>query len=341
MHQIPKAPSTRYLGSKSRISEWIIKNLEELDFESTLECFGGTGTIGYLLKRHGKKITYNDNLKFNSIIGKSIIENNTNKLSKKDIEFILTRHTDIQYPEFIQQTFKSIYYTDFENRWLDEVVTNINNLEPRKKPIAYNALFQSCICKRPYNLFHRSNLYMRLAKIDRKHGNKTTWDTPFEIHFKKFVNEINSKIFNNNKKNKACNLDVLSLTGNYDLVYIDSPYMTSKYPVDYKICYHFLEGLANYDKWHELIDYSTRTRQMYRGNNPWMDRLQIYSSFEKLIKKFRDSTLVISYGSGGTPNEGEMLELLKKHKKKVRVIRKDIQYALSRNSCSELLFIAT
>ena len=97
---------------------------------------------------------------------------------------------------------------------------------------------------------------MRLANIDRKHGNKTTWDTPFEIHFKKFVNEINSKIFSNSKKNKAYNLDVFSLTGDYDLVYIDSPYITDKCPVDYKIYYHFLEGLANYDRWHEMIDYS-------------------------------------------------------------------------------------
>ena len=150
MHQITKAPSTRYLGSKFRISEWIIKNLEELDFESVLECFGGTGTIGYMLKHNGKKITYNDNLKFNSIIGKSIIENNTCKLSKNDIEFILTRHAGIKYPKFIQQTFKSMYYTDAENYWLDKVVTNINNLEYKKKPIAYNALFQSCIRKRPY-----------------------------------------------------------------------------------------------------------------------------------------------------------------------------------------------
>jgi len=334
------AQSTRYLGSKHRISDWILKNLEELDFKSVLECFGGTGTIGYLLKQKGKKITYNDNLKFNYLIGKSLIENNNYRLSKKDIDFILTRHADIEYTKFIQHTFKSMYYTTAENRWLDKVITNIKYLDYRKKSLAYNALFQSCIIKRPYNLFHRTNLYMRLANIERKHGNKITWDTPFETHFKKFVNEINSKVFDNNKKNKAYNLDVFSLPRNHDLVYIDSPYMSNKMPVNYRTYYHFLEGLANYHKWDKLIDYSTRTKHLWPENNPWIDKLQIYNLFEKLIKKFQYSTLVISYKSKGMPNEKEMIKLLKKYKKKITIKRKNHRYALSSDSNRELLFIA-
>lgn len=335
------APSTRYLGSKLRISDWIMKNLEDIEFNSMLECFGGTGTIGYLLKLKGKRITYNDNLRFNYLIGKSIIENNNHKLSKKDVDFILTHHADIKYTKFIQHTFKSMYYTTKENQWLDKIITNIKHLNYQKKPLAYNALFQSCISKRPYNLFHRTNLYMRLADVDRYHGNKTTWDTPFETHFKKFVNEINSKIFDNNKKNKAYNLDVFSLPQNHDLVYIDSPYMSHKKPVNYRAYYHFLEGLANHTKWNKMIDYSTRTKELCSENNFWMNKLQIYDLFEKLIKKFQHSTLVISYKSNGIPNEMEMIKLLKKYKKKIIIKRKNHRYALSCYSNRELLFIAS
>lgn len=341
MQEIKLAPSTRYLGSKFRISDWIIKNLEELDFNSVLECFGGTGTIGYLLKIKGKKITYNDNLKFNYVIGKSIIENNNQRLSKKNIEFVLSYHKDIKYTKFIQKTFKTIYYTNKENIWLDMAITNIRQLNSKKKPIAYNALFQSCISKRPYNLFHRKNLYMRLANIDRMHGNKTTWDTSFEKHFEKFVDKINSKIFDNRKKNKSLNLDVLKLPKNHDLVYIDSPYMSRKQPVNYRACYHFLEGIINYHKWNKMIDYSTRTRQLHDDHNPWTDKSQIYILFEKLIKRFQKSTLVISYKNNGIPNEYEMKKLLQKYGKKVSVKRKTHHYVMSCTSDKELLFIAS
>ena len=341
MQKRTDAPSTRYLGSKSSISEWIIKNLEDIEYNSVLECFGGTGTIGYLLKLKGKRISYNDNLRFNYLIGKSIIENNKFRLSNKDIESILTEQKDIKYNNFIQKTFKSIYYTNKENQWLDVTVTNIRNMDHRKRPLAYNALFQSCIVKRPYNLFHRKNLYMRLADIPRLHGNKITWDTSFEKHFKKFSNEINLKIFNNNKNNKSLNKDVLKLPKNHDLVYIDSPYMSQKNIFNYRTYYHFLEGISNYPRWNKMIDYSTKIKRLYEKPNPWIDKSQIFLLFEKLIKRFQKSTLVVSYRSGGIPNENEMRKILQKHKRKVIVKRKKHQYVLSHNIDRELLFIAS
>jgi hypothetical protein len=43
-----------------------------------------------------------------------------------------------------------------------------------KRAIAYSALCQACLAKRPYNLFHRANLYMRTQDVERSFGNKTT-----------------------------------------------------------------------------------------------------------------------------------------------------------------------
>ena len=37
----------------------------------------------------------------------------------------------------------------------------------KKQALAYFALFQSCIIKRPYNLFHRKNLYVRTKEMKR------------------------------------------------------------------------------------------------------------------------------------------------------------------------------
>jgi len=179
-------PSTRYQGSKYKILKWIDYYTKDLKFDFVLDAFGGTGCVGYMFKKNGKQVFYNDSLKFNYYVGLAIIENSKTTLSDEDIDFILKKHSKIKYPTFIFDTFHDIYFTDEENKWLDIVITNIRQLKDKyKQALAYYALFQACIIKRPYNLFHRKNLYIRTAEVERSFGNKKTWDTPFEDHFRK------------------------------------------------------------------------------------------------------------------------------------------------------------
>ena len=97
---------------------------------------------------------------------KGLIENENICLEEFEIEALLRKDADVEYPDFIERTFKDIYFTDEENRWLDVVSTNIRRMDNSyKQAIAYFALFQSCIIKRPYNLFHRKNLYVRLQEL--------------------------------------------------------------------------------------------------------------------------------------------------------------------------------
>jgi len=160
-------PSTRYQGSKQKIVDWIWKNIEDLKFESFLDAFSGTACMGFLAKTHRKEITCNDILKFNYQAALAIIENSSSNLTKADVEFLLTPHKDINYPTFIQDTFKDIYYTDEENAFLDRIIKNIQQLTDKyKRAIAFAALGQACLVKRPFNLFHRKNLYIRFADVE-------------------------------------------------------------------------------------------------------------------------------------------------------------------------------
>jgi len=253
---VTKFPTTRYQGSKLKYADWIWHCIRYIPFETALDAFGGTGCIAHLLKKEGKTVTYNDILKFNSIIGKALIENDKEKITLKDLAFILQKHATVSYPNFIEETFREIYFTDEENRWLDIVITNIRLIENEyKQAIAYFALFQSCIIKRPYNLFHRKNLYVRMKDVERSFGNKTTWDTPFTTHYKNFIEEANNAVFSNGKINISLNSNIFDLPNNYDLVYFDTPYISDKgVGVDYLDFYHFLEGIVNYDNWPNLID---------------------------------------------------------------------------------------
>lgn len=335
-------PSTRFQGSKLKIVDWIWEAIKDLDFGTVLDAFGGTGSVGYMLKNKGKAVTYNDILKFNWFVGLALIENDATKLSEKDVDFLVKAHGNIEYPTFVFETFKDTYFTDEENRWIDMVVTNINLLDDDyKKALAFFALFQACIIKRPFNLFHRKNLYLRFSDVERNFGNKTTWDTPFEVHFRQFIAEANQAVFCNGKQNKAVNLDVFDIEEKFDLVYIDTPYISQKgVGVDYFGFYHFLEGLVNYSKWSEMIDYRTKHKRLRKRSSFWTDKNRIFAAFDKLFERFKGSILVVSYRSDGIPSIDELVTLLGEYKPYVEELkRKNYKYVLSTNYSEEVLLI--
>jgi adenine-specific DNA methylase len=308
-----------------------------------LDAFGGTGSVSFRLKEEGKEVTYNDILIFNHIIGKALIENTNTTLSDSEVKILLSKHRDISYPDFIERTFKDIYYTDEENRWLDVVSTNIRNMEnPYKQAIAYFALFQSCIIKRPYNLFHRKNLYVRLKDVERSFGNKKTWDTPFETHFRKFVSEANNAIFDNKQICRSINKDVFDINKNYDFVYIDTPYINENgVGIDYYDFYHFLNGLVNYENWNKHIDYTSKHLRLFKQSNVWTNTKTIYDAFKQLFSQFKESVMAISYRSNGTPTINELIDILEGLNKKVEIYHTEqMKYVLSKKESTEILIIA-
>lgn len=325
-------PSTRYQGSKQKMVSWIWKNISNLKFDTFLDAFNGTACVGFYAKTQGKRVTCNDVLKFNYQVALALIENNSTILTEEDVAFLLNRHDYIDYPNFIQNTFKDIYYTDEENAFLDVIIKNIEQLDDKyKKAIAFSALGQACLVKRPFNLFHRKNLYARFANVPRSFGNKATWDKPFPYYFKKFVKEYNDAVFPNGKTHEVLNLDVFDIGGQYDLVYIDTPYISADgVGVDYFQFYHFLEGIVDYANWHKRVDYSSKHRRMRPEPNVWVDKDRINSAFNRLFNKFRDSILVVSYRFPGIPSKETLKSLLGQYKKDVVLREKRYKYVLSK-----------
>jgi adenine-specific DNA-methyltransferase len=335
-------PTTRYQGSKRSIADWIWQNISDLRFDSVIDIFGGTGAVSHMLKNAGKEITYNDALRFNWNIGLALIENAAQHLSDDDIELVLTCHPHIGYPDFISQTFANIYFTEAENRLLDVVVYNIDHLlhDTYKRSLARFALFQACIIKRPYNLFHRANLYIRTAAVERSFGNKTTWDTPFEVHFRAFAREANKAVFDNHRNNRSLNLDAFETPTGADLVYLDPPYLNaSGVGVDYRDFYHFLEGLSDYNGWSQQIDFDSKHRRLRPQESIWHSRHTIEQAMDALIERHRRSTIVISYRDDGIPSKEQLISILRRYKRDVRDVSQSKQYVLSHKHSHELLLI--
>ena len=348
-------PTTRYQGSKRKILGWLHENLKGIDFETVLDAFGGTGSVSYLFKKMGKHVTFNDLLKFNTLSGKALIENHSVKVSPEDLEFILN-FSNLELNGFIQSTFEGIYFTNEENIWLDNIIRRINSLEGNdlnvlstKKAICFNALFQACLRKRPFNLFHRKNLNIRLNDVKRNFGNKTTWEKDFELDFKHFINEINDSVFDSQTNCEVLNKSIFDLDNDYyDLIYLDPPYVSGSGDNEtnnYLNCYHFLEGISEYDIWADKIDYNTKNLRFKKQPNLF-DKNNIYNSLNIIFENFQDSIIVLSYKIGGTPSVEEIRSLMSNFKNNVSIVSKHYKYALNKQNGNakhnrEVLIIGT
>lgn len=343
-HALPTFPTTRYQGAKTKLIGRISEILRAVPAESFLDLFGGTGVVSYAMKQAGKQVIYNDQLRFNCLCATGILENEHTTLDDADVAFLLDRHATIPYPTFVADTFSGIYFTDEENAWIDQTITNLRQLaHPHKQALAFFALAQACLVKRPFNLFHRKNLYVRLAQVERSFGNKASWDKPFSDWFRIFVAQANQAVIRAAAPAEVLCGDALDCHARADLVYIDPPYCPrAGPPTDYLGFYHFLEGLATYDTWPERVDLASKHRRIReQARSPWRDRAALLPAFSRLFSAHQRATIAVSYRGDGHPTPGEIADALRAVKPHVTVFPLGAyRYALStKQGTSEVLIL--
>jgi len=344
-------PVTRYYGSKRKLVKkiWDVLMTQGLEFDSVLDIFGGTASFSYLAKKQNKKVTYNDIFTFNQHIGKKLIEQSSNELTLEEAIDLLLPKPGLVYRKTIANNFKGIYYTEAENEQIDIFIQNANRLlSDNMRLSAYYILYQSCIIKRPYNLFHRKNLSMRTNYTGGGFGNKVTWERPFEELFVRFINELNEVTFDNGRENTAINYSALNCPETADLIYIDPPYFgTTTNHTTYHSKYHFLEGLAHYEKIAGNIDFAKSNKEILLNKSDEFEKPKVFNEqLSKLIARHPNSIIAISYRNNGVPSIGEIQATVKICRPNDRIAVIDLGlygYALNKSNSSnnEFLIIAT
>jgi len=337
---IPNFPTTRYYGSKKRLLPWIYNNLKNIPFNTVLDGFGGTSSVSLLFKAMGKNVTYNDALLSNGISAKALLSNDI-KLSKSD--FISFFESIEPVKGFIFKNFSGKYYIDEENKWLDGAIQTISLESEENKNIFLYCLFQACLQKRPFNLFHRANLNLRLNDVPQSFGNQKTWDTPFiELAIRAFLELQKAMVPSISPYTVLEPTDVSDLPTGFDLVYLDPPYINLKNNGDdYLKRYHFLEGLSQYNEWPNLVDPKFKTLQFKKQKHTfeWNHKGYFKTRLFALIEKHKESTVVLSYVDNAFPSQIELESFFTNTFNKTQVVKQELPHALSKGKKSELLFI--
>lgn len=337
--QVGLYPSTRFMGSKSKLLDEIWSVASNFEFNTVLDLFSGSGIVGYMFKAHGKEVTSNDYMAMSASFTKAMIENSSVKLSRPEILSLFDEPTSCD--DFVQKTFASLYFADEENKVIDNIRANITCMRnPYKRAIAMSALIRACIKKRPRGIF----TYVGNRYNDGRKDLKMS----FQEQFVEAAEAINEAVFDNGKANKSYNTDAMTLrTEVPDLVYIDPPYYSPLSDNEYVRRYHFVEGLAR--SWKDIeIQENTITKKFKSYPTPFSTQKGAADAFNKLFKKYENSILIVSYSSNSLPSLDEMIDILSTHKLHVEVIPVDYRYSFgnqknkvgnNRNKVQEYLFV--
>ena len=312
-------PKLRYMGSKHRLLSWIHSVLCTLDFETAADPFVGSGCVAYLLKAMGKRVTASDFLNFPAVIASATVGNSRHKLDSSTVERLLRPVKN--GPDFIARTFKGVFFTPADLRFLDRVSANLEELDhPHQRNLALAALIRSCLKKQPRGVFTISG--------DLSHYDDGRRDLRLSVeeHFLEQVGVFNAIVFDNGCRNAVKQADVFSLRPRgIDLVYLDPPYVPRSDDNCYIKRYHFLEGISCY--WRSLrIMPETKVRKIEKPFTPFSYRRTAIGAFDRMFRLFRKSTIVLSYSSNGFPDLRELEKLLRRYKSGVSVYTRPHRY---------------
>lgn len=337
--QVNKYPTTRFMGSKSKLLQEIWAVAKQFEFNSVLDLFSGSGIVGYMFKAHGKQVISNDYMAMSSCFSKAMIENNHVTVDKLALQQILTDKVPTE--NFVTNLFKDLYFNDIDNLFIDKIRANLTLIKnPYAVAIIKSALIRACLKKRPRGIFtYVGNRY----NDGRKDLQKT-----LEQHFIEAVEAVNNAVFDNAKENKSTNSDAMLLRiKKPDLVYMDPPYYSPYSDNEYVRRYHFVEGIARDWKGVE-IQQNTVTKKFKSYPTPFSTKNGASDAFDQLFKKYSDSILIVSYSSNSLPDKDEMLSLLAKHKRNVEVVPINYRYSFgnqghkvdsNKNEVQEYLFV--
>lgn len=342
---IARLPATRYYGSKRKLLAWLYSKLKSLEFNTTLDLFGGTASVSQLFRAMRKTVTYNDAFNFNADIATTLLAPDL-PLTKEGVTNFLSLINPVG--GVVARNFSGIFYLEEENAWIDGFMESIRkgSRSKRENALLRYLLYQACLKKRPFNLFHRANLSLRTRpNVSRSFGNFSTWERPFSYHIERAYDDlVTSRIPYAPTATILLPQDALDVDTGFDLVYIDPPYFSLKGSHsrdDYWRRYHFLEGLSKYESWEDRLDSCSDIRLIPRPEHfsRWSQKALFKDALFELVRRHRESIVALSYVTSAYPSRQQLTEFFESQFSDVSVNTIEHVHILSKSKKREMLLV--
>jgi len=330
MNELPKI---NFIGNKEKIVNWICDNIPK-DVNSIFDAFSGGASVSFEAKRRGFKVFSNDILEINYLLSKALIENKKITLNERDIKTIFSGKP---IKGFMYKNYSEVYFFPEECMELDLYRKNIENLDSEyKKALAFSLIRRAMIRKMPYSRFTLPWEKIKQLRDEeysyRKYKRRRAYhNQSFKEHFIDNLNEYNKAIFDNKQNNKAFNSDIFKLIPkvNTDLIYLDPPYTGT---------------MNNYFGFYGLVDEYLKQKKLKPFENNFIDKKIALDLFDKLFSKLgKYKYWFLSYNNSSYPTKEQLLGLLKKYSKNVKVIEREHNYQVTgktkKTKNKEYLFI--
>jgi DNA adenine methylase/adenine-specific DNA-methyltransferase len=326
-------PRIRFMGSKHRLAPRLAELFATLPPGPAVDAFSGSGVVAYTLKAGGRQVLANDHLTFTATLAEALVANAGERL---DAELICAPNRDGR--DFIQRTFRGLYFPDADHAFLDAAWSHVDELSGEQRALAISALCLAAAWKQPRGVF--------TVTTPRYDDGRRQLRTPLVELFREAVERCNAAVIPG-EATATCG-DVFDIDpSGASIAYLDPPYAPPRDDTCYVKRYHFLEGLATYWRGQEIM-WETRTRKLRKRHTPFGSKRTVRSALDRLFDHFSaPAALVVSYGSNADLDAGELEALLTRHRRAVHRIEIPHRYAFGthraagRRVATEYVFVAS
>ena len=270
--------SRRYIGSKAKLTNWIMDLIdrESENVKTFVDIFAGTASVSNQAIKKYNRVIINDILYANNIIYKGFFE--AGKWCKNKLNDIITDYNTLNpykiEENYFSKNFGGKFYEHNTAKLIGYIRQDIENKKSELTDKEYNILLATLI----YNI----------DKIANTVGH-------FDAYIKKPIKQqafrlrlINAQDFENVEIHKE-DANKLAKKLKSDLVYIDPPYNSRQY----NRFYHLYETLI---KWDNPQLYGVALKPTPENNSIYCTT-KAKNAFENLVAHLNTKFLVVSYNN--------------------------------------------
>ncbi len=318
-HERPANDKMNYIGSKLRLSDWIVKIITQkynasnpskpLSKAIFAEPFAGTGIISRKLKTYVNQIIANDIEPYSYVLLKNYIEN-VKAIPNERIDFLMEELNNLSVKEenfnqkngFIYQNYcegsgsERMYFSDDNGRKIDVIRQKIEEWKVNRfvSQSEYFFLLTSLL-ESADKVANTASVYGAFLKQLKKSAQKNLVLSPAYFPITK------------NQKNQVFKEDANSLIKKIkgDILYLDPPYNNRQYGANY----HILNTIALYD------DFEPKGKTGLREyeKSKYCQKSEVEKVFEDLIKHADFEFIFLSYNNEGLMNLETIKRIMSKY----------------------------